>query len=348
VKNIFFRKILFTLITAVLIFLTIYLINDGHNLVIENKVVDDIFSAVISIILGALVTMTLLYAQTLNEDSQSKASEIFKEKLRVYRDFLSLLGEFTKDGKLDKGEIKLLILQHALININMSHENQLALNNAISKIKDDLFFEDENWVPDYEALGKVFNEIAGIFKADLYGQKISVLNTIDYSNFSEISNVVRTKTTYLNSFDEFLNEIIPGREIFFTVTNKDGESKSYKFKIKSDASDHYRLAFNFAQNLIESHGFNVQIKFELAYKKLYQSIAISNPKILFLINDMIVMRIGISNRNNVILQLRKDEESKGTFTLDPLDDSPITNLNISQYVSSEKVIKHLQDVVEMN
>ena len=331
------------MIAASLIFLTVYIVNDGHNLEIHNKVVDDIYSAVISIILGALVTMTLLYAQTMNEDSRTKNSEIFREKIRLYRDFLESLGEFTKDGRLDKEEIMLLLLKHSLINMVINEANQKLLNNAISKINEDLFFENENNVPDYKALGEVFNEIANIFKADLYGEKLSKLIPIEYENFFEISNFVRTKTIYKESIDEFMREIIPGRVIFFSIKGKgkDSRDKSYKFKIQSDAPDHYRFAYDFVLNVMKEFNFMFEIKYEIAFKKLYQSIAINNPKILILYKEKVIMRIGITNRNRVALQLLKDDEKVGTYPLDPLDDSKINTSNIRDYIPIADLRKHI-------
>ena len=335
------KKVFFSLIAGSLIFLTIYIVNNGHNLDTQNKVVDDIYSAVISVILGALVTMTLLSAQTMNEDSHTKNSEIFKEKLRAYRDFLETLGEYIKDGKLSKEEIKLLILKHAIININLSKANQEHFNSAISRIKDDLFFENENNVPDYKALGDLFNQIASIFKADLYGENISELKLMDYENFYEISNAVRTSTFYKDSLDDFLQEIAPGREIFFSVKTKENESKNYKFDIRSDANSHYKLAFDYALSSIKELNVKIENKFEVAYKKLYRSLAINNPKILFQYKDKTILRIGITNRNRVALQLMRDNESAGIYVLDPLDGVEITGSNIQNYIPKIDLNKHI-------
>ena len=340
------KKIFISLITGSLIFLTIYIVNDGHKLGTENKVIEDIYSAVVSVILGALVTMTLLSAQTMNEDSHTKNSEIFKEKLRAYRDFLETLGEYIKDGKLNKEEIKLLILKHAIININLNKANQEHFNSAISKINDDLFFENENNVPDYRALGELFNEIASIFKADLYGENISELKLMSYENFYEISNAVRTSTFYKESLDDFIQEIVPGREIFFSIKTKENEFKNYKFNIRPDASSHYKLAFDYALSSIKELNVKVEYRFEVAYKKLYKSLAINNPKILFQYKEKTILRIGITNRNRVALQFMKDDESAGMYALDALDGVEITNLNIQNYVPKIDLDKHISSCVK--
>jgi hypothetical protein len=313
-----FKTVAIVLFAMLCILLTLMWIDWGHQLQIGSLVVNDIFSAVVSIILGAFVTMALLYAQTMNEDSRNKGSVIFKEKLKTFKDFLETLGDFMKDGQLNKEEIRILILKHSLVNINLTPSNQKVFNKAFSNIKEDLFFDDENGVPNYKALGDLYSEIANIFRAELYGKKIAHWESLDFDNFSEISNRKISSPMLINNFDDFLKELTPGRDFFLTVNTKTEGRKNYKFKFKPDTQSHFHFAFDYIQSIMKEKGFDLQIRFGILTKHLYKTDLIGEPEIRFLYQGHILLEISITNANRVKLFLSKQKEVVKSYPLETL------------------------------
>jgi len=342
-KNI--RSIAIILITLLIIILTLIWIDWGHQLQIGSLVVNDIFSAVVSIILGAFVTMALLYAQTINEDNRNKGSVIFEEKLKTFTNFLEIFGDFMKDGQLEKEEIRVLILKHSLVNINLSPTNQKAFNKVFSNIKAELFYENENGVPEYQALGDLYSEIANVFRAELYGTKITKWESLNFDNFTEISSKTRSKPIFINNFEDFLKELTPGRDIFFTVTLKDGRRQNYKFKLKLEASDNYKVTFEYVSKVITDNILNIETKFEIEENKTYQSKALNNPKIRFYFQHEELMRIGITTRNRVELHLLKNKETIKRYSLETLNEELLGPKNIQKYIPIDDLLKHIHNFI---
>ena len=58
------------------------------------------FSAILGVIITVIITNLLLNSQTTNDIERERNSEIFKEKLRIYQEFLQALYEVLKEEQV--------------------------------------------------------------------------------------------------------------------------------------------------------------------------------------------------------------------------------------------------------
>ena len=203
-----FKKLTYLILLFSLIILTFFVIDISRKITIqtEHKVIWDILAAVVSISLGSIVTMALLKAQSENEEIHQRNSIIFNEKLKIFKDFMVSLGRFLEDGTLNEGEIRLLIMQQALVSMNINNPtNQKLFDETVESINIELTLLDENGCPNYQDLGKLFHKLADIFRAELYESKLLKNISSNYENFYEISSKKRhASEKFLDSFDEFI------------------------------------------------------------------------------------------------------------------------------------------------
>lgn len=103
-KNIEYQR----LISLSLIFIAI-VVFFGSAIMFGNYNTQDIWprivGALFGVVLSAIITMLLLSGQTRNALEKERNAEIFKEKLKIYQEYLHALCKILKDGRLHQRKL---------------------------------------------------------------------------------------------------------------------------------------------------------------------------------------------------------------------------------------------------
>ena len=122
------------------------------------------FSAILGVIITIIITNLLLNSQT--------NSEIFKEKLRIYQEFLQALYDVLKEEAVTPDEAMRLQFQTSYIAMHTSSENILQISKNVSNIvKMYSQCPSENGkkvIQDRELLLRNLFSIVEIFRKELY------------------------------------------------------------------------------------------------------------------------------------------------------------------------------------
>lgn len=130
------------------------------------------FSAILGVIITIIITNLLLNSQTNNDIERERNSEIFKEKLRIYQEFLQALYDVLKEEAVTPDEAMRLQFQTSYIAMHTSSENILQISKNVSSIvKMYSQCPSENGkkvIQDRELLLRNLFSIVEIFRKELY------------------------------------------------------------------------------------------------------------------------------------------------------------------------------------
>lgn len=130
------------------------------------------FSAILGVIITIIITNLLLNSQTSNDIERERNSEIFKEKLRIYQEFLQALYDVLKEEAVTPDEAMRLQFQTSYIAMHTSSENILQISKNVSSIvKMYSQCPSENGkkvIQDRELLLRNLFSIVEIFRKELY------------------------------------------------------------------------------------------------------------------------------------------------------------------------------------
>lgn len=90
------------------------------------------FSAILGVIITIIITNLLLNSQSSQDILRERNAEIFKEKLRIYQDFLQALYSILKEEAVTPDEIMKLQFQTAYIAMH-TRSDHIRTSTALSK-----------------------------------------------------------------------------------------------------------------------------------------------------------------------------------------------------------------------
>ncbi len=130
------------------------------------------FSAILGVIITIIITNLLLNSQTNSDLQRERNSEIFREKLRIYQEFLQALYDVLKEEAVTPDEAMRLQFQTSYIAMHTSSEHIRQVSECVSSIvKMYSQCPSENGrkvLQDKELLLKNLFRIVGIFRQELY------------------------------------------------------------------------------------------------------------------------------------------------------------------------------------
>lgn len=122
-----------------------------------------------------IITNLLLNSQTSSDIERERNSEIFKEKLRIYQEFLQALYDVLKEDAVTPGEAMRLQFQTSYIAMHTSSEHIREVSECVSSIvKMYSQCPDEQGrkvLQDKELLLRNLFRIVEIFRQELYADK---------------------------------------------------------------------------------------------------------------------------------------------------------------------------------
>lgn len=142
----------------------------------ESELWAQIFSAVLGVIITALITMILLRGQSDDDIERERTSKIFEEKLRIYQDYLQILCEVIKDHNLSDEEKIRLEFQTSYVAMHCDPKHIVTVSSAIKDLIENCCSDEseenrnrrnKSGSPD-PLLDSLFR-IVEAFRKDLYG-----------------------------------------------------------------------------------------------------------------------------------------------------------------------------------
>ena len=198
------------------------------------------YAAILGVIITAIITQVLLKGQTESDTEREKNAEVFREKLKIYMDFLKMLCDTLKDKKLTEEESMLLQFQISYIAMHTQSKNIEMLSRNVKDIVE-IYTKPGHKPTSEELLPRLFNIVA-CFREELYPSvqaeyvsdhlnqsitnAIANLKVFDERNYAAMSSE-RIYEEVFNSFNEkgwkMTKELENGcLKLEFTKKDKDG------------------------------------------------------------------------------------------------------------------------------
>lgn len=173
------------------------------------------FAALIGAMITVIITLLLLQGQTESDVNREKSSEVFREKLKIYMDFLKMLCDTLKDKKLTEEESMQLQFQMSYIAMHTQSKNIELLSRNVKDIVE-VYTKPGHKPTSEELLPRLFNIVA-CFREELYPSEqteyacdhlnqaitnaIRDLKVFDERNYAAMSSA-RNYEELFNSFNE--------------------------------------------------------------------------------------------------------------------------------------------------
>ena len=160
------QKLLLTailVVTIVVFFGSAIMFGNYNTLDIWPRIVGALFGVVLS----AIITMLLLSGQTRNALEKERNAEIFKEKLRIYQEYLHKLCTVLEDGEITGEEAVELQFLTSYISLHTSSENIKKVSDYTAKIIE-LYLRDNNEKSLSKHLLQNLYAILSVFRSELY------------------------------------------------------------------------------------------------------------------------------------------------------------------------------------
>lgn len=130
------------------------------------------FSAILGVIITIIITNLLLNSQTNSDIERERSSEVFREKLRIYQEFLQALYDVLKEEAVTPDEALRLQFQTSYIAMHTSSQHVREVSECVSSIVQ-MYSQcpAENGrkvLQDKELLLKNLFRIVEIFRQELY------------------------------------------------------------------------------------------------------------------------------------------------------------------------------------
>ena len=204
-----------TLLVSVVLALTAFGIAVLFRIFSVSDVWAQMFAALIGAMITVIITMLLLQGQTESDVAREQTSEVFREKLKIYMDFLKMLCDTLKDKKLTEEESMQLQFQISYIAMHTQSRNIELLSQNVKAIVE-VYTKPGHKPTSEELLPRLFNIVA-CFREELYplaqaeyacdqlnksiNNAIANLKVFDERNYAAMSSE-RTYEEVFNTFNE--------------------------------------------------------------------------------------------------------------------------------------------------
>ena len=163
------------LISLSLIFIAI-VVFFGSAIMFGNYNTQDIWprivGALFGVVLSAIITMLLLSGQTRNALEKERNAEIFKEKLKIYQEYLHALCKILKDGEITSEEAVELQFLTSYISLHTRSKSICEISANASNIIH-LYVGKNSPTKNTEELLKNLFKIVHCFRKELYPKDIT-------------------------------------------------------------------------------------------------------------------------------------------------------------------------------
>lgn len=329
------KKVWIYLSIILSISLTIIVIQNinGHETSIP-KIVFDINSGVIGAILTTIITLLLLANQSEIQDSQTKNSIMYEEKLKLFNEFLIILNQSLEDNNLTASEVKKIIFSYSTVRMHISPEGSKTIESALQSIDPEFFLVDENNVPRFDKYINLFNTICNAFRKELYNhQKENSLPDFEFNNFYQIAFKKRSVKLPIYSIDDvhkaYLNNL--------NVIHFDKLGAAIQFTLSKELIALIPQIYEMVDQAIKQlpeHTITMRYLLNMNTVNNKQYLGIFN--IYYYIGDRQIATYGLSEKNRLYFKIKLEKESVYSFESDAS--------NVQSY--SANILKDLQNVAK--
>ena len=281
--------------------LTILIINNIYEHKIP-PVISDINSGVIGALLTAMVTLILLSNQTEKEQLNLKNSTVFEEKLKLFNEFLSILNESLKDGELKPEEIQTILFSFSRLRMHISNENAIKIATSIKLINEELFYTDENSIPDYSGFQNLYNNICSVLKSELYETPENKFEFFEFENLANVSYKPKQIINTISKFDDLLTLIRKNPIVL--------HKSKIRFKITGETINLFENSYCKIHNLIVSNISDYTMSLVCNKKLINNNEYLELPKVIITNNKKMKLVLSISEKNRVFVSLAKEQDEQ--------------------------------------
>lgn len=322
-----YRSLWFYLLLCLSLSLTILVIDVLNNSIIP-KIVQDINSGVIGAILTTIITLILLSNQTDSQEKATKNSEVYKEKLKVFNEFLLIIGKSLEDGKLTASEIKNIIYSFSTLRIHISNENSLKIENALSLIDNEFFYVDENEILNIDKYIEFYTSVINVFRLELYEDDLSVqpLTNFNLSNLKHLTYKIRNYKIPCESFEDFIDKIQTFKQIYY---NRSIDTPTIVFTIDEKLIEKLIVTYHQLNNIISKYQKQINFEFILQKYLINNNEYIALPYVRILYSNKLLAVFGISQKRRLHLTDKILTNGIHIFAIDPDDEQEIEQYETS-------------------
>ena len=334
-----YKSLWFYLTFALTVSLTIIIINILNETAIP-KIVQDINSGVIGAILTTIITLILLSNQSEREEKVTKNSVVYEEKLKIYNNFLDIIGKALEDGKLSADEIQKIIHGFSTLRIHLSAENSIKIEEAVRSINNEFFFVDENGIQDLDKYISLYTNLTNVFRSELYNlSSANQLPNFNFSNLKAIAFKPRNISILINSFDDLIKEFGSHKKLIYIQEG----APTVVFNISKDLIDTFKTTFFELSELIKNYPKPIQIEYSLTKYYINDTTYLGLPFIKFYYSKQYIICYGISEKNRIYLK-RKIPKDISIFTIEPFEDQ--SNLLDIHKRNILKIINEITETID--
>lgn len=158
-----------------------------------------LMAAILGVVITATITQMLLQGQTKKEGTLRRDAKIFEEKLKIYQNFLNILYNAVKDGRLSESERMELQFQTSLVAMHCSPESIIAVSAAVRRVVASTCPQAQDGsVGDTDLLKSLF-AVVEAFRKDLYDSDAALFDDA-------------TKDKTIENFSKAFGEACAGNE----------------------------------------------------------------------------------------------------------------------------------------
>lgn len=140
----------------------------AFNVFTDMELPGRIMAAILGVVITATITQLLLQGQTQKEGALKRSSKIFEEKLKIYQNFINILYNAVKDGKLTDNEKMELQFQTSLVAMHCNPENIINVSEAVRRVVNSTCPSGESGSVGETDLLKSLFSVVEAFRMDLY------------------------------------------------------------------------------------------------------------------------------------------------------------------------------------
>lgn len=232
------------------------------------------FAALLGVIITAIITEVLLKGQTESDVKREESAAVFREKLKIYMDFLKMLCETLKDKRLTEEESMQMQFQISYIAMHTKLENVEKISKNVNTIVE-VYTKPGHKPTSSELLPPLFN-IVECFRQELYPnqksssskdnfnekyeQILSYLKVFDNDNYAVLSSSLE--------YDAFKNSM--NEKGWAWSEKKDGNGYIHIELAKQDSDGNRMRLFVAPQNVMGTSKYIIGLEYK--DKEIYKDL----------------------------------------------------------------------------
>lgn len=333
-----YKSYWFYLLLMLSISLTIIIINNinetgEHGIPAIPTIIKDINSGVIGAILTTIITLILLSNQTESQETLTKSSVVYEEKLKIFNNFLNTIGICLEDGKFTAQETVQIIHSFSVLRIHISKASSLKIEKALSLIDSSYFFYDENNTPNLNKQVELYTVLTNVFREELYGDKQKVdLPSFEISNLKEVLYKRRSSLKKPNSFKELIDFLQRNNKIIHTVGST---GNTIVFDIDEELIESLKSLHLFMESILNDVSVEITFSYSTSRQLINGEAYSGLPVVKLFYKNLHIVNYSVSERKRLLIARKYPSTSQiASFEIHEIDKLEENRIQIINEIKS--------------